>query len=166
MTDFRGPSRRNFLAQCLTGAVAMGAGSVLCAEPEQPTPGAKSTVVVARDPMLRGTGTVVDPRRLGALLDRAMQALFGGGHPAAASLEDAIAAWRRIAGPGDTVSLKVNTLGGRGIATNVDLVTAICVRLQQAGVVERNVDPALQDACRVPVGFAVAGHADDCRRGH
>ena len=134
MTVLRGPSRRNFLAQCLTGAVAMGAGAVLCAEPEPATPSTKSTVVVARDPILRGTGTVVDPLRLGALLDRTMQALFGGGHPAEASPENAIASWHRIAGPGDTVSLKVNTLGGRGIATNVDLVAAVCMRLQQVGV--------------------------------
>jgi len=134
MTGLRGPSRRNFLAQCLTGAVAVGAGSVLCAEPEHAARGAKSTVVVARDPMLRGAGTAVDPRRLGALLDRAMLALFGGGHSVAASPQNAIAAWRRIAGPGHTVSVKVNTLGGRGIATNVDLVAAVCVRLQQAGV--------------------------------
>jgi uncharacterized protein (DUF362 family) len=112
----------------------MGVGAALGAEPEQARQGAKSTVVVARDSMLRSTGTVVDPLRLGALLDRTMQALFGGGHPAAASPANAIALWRRIAGPGDTVSLKVNTLGGRGIATNVDLVAAICMRLRQAGV--------------------------------
>ena len=52
----------------------------------------------------------------------------------AATHENSIAAWRRIAGAGDTVSLKVNTLGGRGISTNVDLVAAVCERLQQAGV--------------------------------
>ena len=165
MTEIRGQSRRNFLTQCLTGAVALGAGSVLCAEPEQATPGAKSTVVVARDPMLRGTGTVVDPRRMGALLDRAMQALFGGGHPAAASPENAIAAWRRIAGPGDTISLKVNTLGGRGIATNVDLVAAICVRLQQAGAKAANIvvwDRDSEEMERAGFRIAIGGDRVQC----
>ena len=165
MTDLRSQSRRNFLAQCLTGAVALGAGSVLCAEPEQATPGTKSTVVVARDPMLRGTGTVVDPRRMGALLDRAMQALFGGGHPAAASPENAIAAWRRIAGPSDTISLKVNTLGGRGVATNVDLVAAICVRLQQAGAKAANIvvwDRDSEEMERAGFRIAIGGDRVQC----
>ena len=36
--------------------------------------------------------------------------------------------------PARSVSLKVNTLGGRGISTNVQLVAAICERLQEAGV--------------------------------
>jgi len=53
--------------------------------------------------------------------------------------KNSTAAWRRIASANDTVSLKVNTLGGRGISTNVDLVAAVCERLQQAGVPARNI---------------------------
>jgi uncharacterized protein (DUF362 family) len=165
MTDVRGPSRRNFLTQCLTGAVALGAGSALCAKPEQVTPSAKSTVVVASDSMLRGTGTDVDPRRLVALLDRAMQALFGGNHPAAASPENTIAAWRRIAGPNDTVGLKVNTLGGRGISTNVDLIAAICERLQQAGVRAGNIlvwDRDTEELERAGFRIAIGGDRVQC----
>jgi len=60
------------------------------------------------------------------LLDRAMQALF--------SRDNAIDAWKKIVRPGERVSLKVNTLGGRGISTNVQLVEAVCERLQQAGI--------------------------------
>jgi uncharacterized protein (DUF362 family) len=101
--------------------------------------GGNSRVVVARDPMLRGTGSAIDPHRLEALADRAMQALFNRDHPAAAAPENAIAAWRHVAGPNDTVSLKVNTLGGRGISTNVELGAAICERLQQAGVKPANI---------------------------
>ena len=131
MTDLRNHSRRNFLTRCLTGAVAMGATS-LRATGETQAAAAKSRVVVARDPLLRGSGSTIDSRRLETLLDRAMQALFN-------THENSIAAWRRIAAAGDTVSLKVNTLGGRGIATNVDLVAAVCERLQQAGVPARNI---------------------------
>jgi len=61
-----------------------------------------------------------------ALLDRAMQALSGHDHP--------VDPWRMLVRPGEMVSLKVNTLGGRGISTNVQLVAAICERLQEAGV--------------------------------
>jgi uncharacterized protein (DUF362 family) len=45
-----------------------------------------------------------------------------------------VEAWRRVVRPGDLVGLKVNTLGGRGISTNVQLVAAICERLQEAGI--------------------------------
>jgi uncharacterized protein (DUF362 family) len=61
-----------------------------------------------------------------ALVDRAMQALFDRDHP--------LDAWRKLVRPGETVSLKVNTLGGRGISTNIQLVAAVCERLRQAGV--------------------------------
>ena len=61
MADFRGRSRRNFLTQCLTGAVALGAGSSLRAagttcrtRREIPR---HSRVVIARDPELHGTGS-------------------------------------------------------------------------------------------------------------
>jgi uncharacterized protein (DUF362 family) len=165
MTDFRSQGRRNFLAQCLAGAVAFGAGSVLCAEPEHATPGAKSTVAVARDPTLRGTGTVIDPRRMEALLDRAMQALFGGGRLAAASPENTIAVWRRIAGPDDTVSMKVNTLGGRGISTHVDLVAAVCDRLQRVGVHPANIivwDRDTEEMDRAGFRFATGGDRVQC----
>jgi uncharacterized protein (DUF362 family) len=131
MTDLRNRSRRNFLTRCLTGAVAMGAAG-LRAPGEAPAAAAKSRMVVARDPLLRSSGSTIDSRRLETLLDRAMQALFN-------THENSTAVWRRIAGADDSVSLKVNTLGGRGIATNVDLVAAVCERLQQAGVPARNI---------------------------
>jgi len=173
MTDLRGPSRRNFLTQCLTGAVALGASSALRAPAQQPAPAAKSrvdsavlsSVVVARDPLLRGTGSAIDPHRLEALVDRAMQALFGGGHAGTASVESTIASWRHIAGPNDTVSLKVNTLGGRGISTNVELVAAICERLQQAGVKPANIvvwDRNSEEMERAGFRVAVGGDRVQC----
>jgi uncharacterized protein (DUF362 family) len=91
---------------------------------------AKSRVVVARDPMLRGTGAAVDAGRIRSLLDRAMPAHFDRDR----TVDTPLAAWRRLVRPGDRVGLKVNTLGGRGIASNLELVEAICERLQQAGI--------------------------------
>ena len=132
MSAARKGSRRDFLKGSLSGAAFLCAGSVteaLAAQPfvaEAGGAGAKSRVVVARDEMLRGSGSTVDVRRMLALLDRAMQALFNRDAP--------IDAWRKIVRPGERVSLKVNTLGGRGISTNVQLVGAVCERLQQAGI--------------------------------
>ncbi|MGO9318440.1 MAG: DUF362 domain-containing protein [Terracidiphilus sp.] len=120
--------RRDFLKQSIGGAAFLCVGGTreLLAAAEPVAAGAESKVVVARDEQLRSTGSTVDSQRLQALLDRAMQALCGCEHPADA--------WRKLVRPGDTVSLKVNTLGGRGISTNVQLVAAICERLQEAGV--------------------------------
>jgi uncharacterized protein (DUF362 family) len=121
-------NRRGFLKQSLAGAALLcasgGIGNSAAAGPV--AAGAKSKVVVARDEQLHGTGSSVDSQRMLALADRAMQTLFDRDHP--------VEAWRHLVQPGDKVSLKVNTLGGRGISTNVLLVAAICERLQESGV--------------------------------
>jgi uncharacterized protein (DUF362 family) len=104
------------------------AGKLAVAEPVAVpgAPKAKSRVVVARDSQLRGAGSTVDSVRVLALLDRAMQRLFDRDRP--------VEAWAKVVRPGDSVGLKVNTLGGRGIATNPLLVATICERLQEAGI--------------------------------
>jgi DNA-binding Xre family transcriptional regulator len=121
-------SRRDFLKKALSGAAVLRAsgGTGLLAAAEQGAAFTKSRVVIARDDFLRGTGSTVDSRRILSLLDRAMQALFDRDH--------AIEAWRKLVRPGETVGLKVNVLGGRGISTNLQLVEAICERLQEAGI--------------------------------
>jgi uncharacterized protein (DUF362 family) len=165
MTDLRGQSRRNFLTQCLTGAVAFGAAATLRAPSQQAAAGAKSRVIVAHDAELRGSGTALDQRRLEALLDRTMLALFSREYSAATAAETTIAAWRHIAGPGATVGLKVNTLGGRGIATNVELVEAICERLQQAGVKATDIvvwDRDSEEMERAGFRIAVGGNRVQC----
>jgi len=81
--------------------------------------------MLSRDDLLRGTGSTVDSGRMLALLDRAMQTLFDRDH--------AIEAWSRLVRPGETVGVKVNALGGRGLSSNLQLVEAICERLQEAG---------------------------------
>jgi len=128
MSTSNSDSRRDFLKASLTGAALLCAGGAAeaLAAAGPIGAGAKSRVVVARDPQLRGTGATVDFDRMAALLDRAMLALTGREHPAEA--------WKKLVRPGETVGLKVNTLGGRGISTNVQLVAAICGRLQEAGI--------------------------------
>ncbi len=69
---------------------------------------------------------MVDSSRMLALLDRGVQTLFDLDHPAEA--------WKKVVRPGQRVGLKVNTLGGRGMSTNVQLVEAVCERLQETGI--------------------------------
>jgi uncharacterized protein (DUF362 family) len=128
MNTMHSASRRDFLKGALLGAAALraGGGTELLAATEQGLAPTKSKVVIARDALLRGTGVSVDSGRMLALLDRAVQALFNRDRP--------IEAWRMLVRPGESVGLKVNALGGRGIASNLQLVEAICERLQEAGI--------------------------------
>jgi uncharacterized protein (DUF362 family) len=121
-------SRREFLKKCLLGASVLGAGGRIAslAAADQGTALAKSKVVIAHDAMLRGAGATLDSRRILSLLDRAMQALFDRDH--------ALETWQKLVRPGETVGLKVNTLGGRGLSSSLPLVDAICERLQEAGI--------------------------------
>src|ERR1039458_1979885 len=128
MSAMRSASRRDFLKQCLAGAAVLRAGgSMGLPAPVQQTSGtAKSEVVIAHDDLLHSAGSTVDSRRVLGLLDRAMQSLFDRDQP--------IEAWKRLVHPGERVTLKVNALGGRGLSSNLQLVEAICERLQQAGI--------------------------------
>jgi len=121
-------SRRDFLKRCLSGAAVLrtGVAMELPAAAQRSVAPAKSKVVIARDDLLRGTGSTVDLRRMLDLLDRAMQTLFDRSH--------ATEAWGKLVRPGDKVGVKVNSLGGRGLSSNLQLVEAICERLQGAGI--------------------------------
>ena len=127
MSAKRNASRRDFLKQCFTGAAVLRAsGSMGLLASAQQAASAKSRVVIARDDLLRGTGSTVDSRRMLGLLDRAMQTLCDRDH--------AVEAWSKLVRPGETVGLKVNALGGRGLSSNLQLIEAICGRLQEAGI--------------------------------
>lgn len=128
--------RREFLRNCLAGVVAFsstcGASNSL---PPVARSSAKSRVSVAVDPLLRGTSTaatskrpagLTDSIRMGKLLDTAIQKL--------SRINDPRAVWTELTLPGQQVGIKVNALGGRGLATSVLLVETICERLQQAGI--------------------------------
>jgi uncharacterized protein (DUF362 family) len=86
----------------------------------------KSRVVIARDAMLRNSGENIDSGRLLSLLDRSMQALF--------NVDNPTEPWKKLVHQGNKVGLKVNVLGGRGLSSNLQLVEAICERLQEAGI--------------------------------
>jgi uncharacterized protein (DUF362 family) len=121
-------SRRDFVKNCLTGAIVLataGENALLHAE-EHSSSLRKSKVVIARDPLLRGKGTGADSTRVLNLLDRSMQALFEVDHPAEA--------WKHVVQAGERVGLKINTLGGRGISNNPELIEAITQRLQESGI--------------------------------
>jgi uncharacterized protein (DUF362 family) len=115
-----GTSRRNLLRACVAGALlgrAAGQG--------------KSKVVISRDPSLGPSGATADSSRLLNVLDRAIQSVYDADSP--------IAAWKRVARPGEVVGLKVNCLAGRGASTSPVLVEAVCERLQQAGIPQKNI---------------------------
>jgi uncharacterized protein (DUF362 family) len=128
MSAKRSASRRDFLKECFSGVALLRASDTmgLLAPVQQAALPAKSKVVIARDDLLRGTGSTVDSRRMLSLLDRAMQTLFDRDH--------SIEAWSKLVRPGETVGVKVNALGGRGLSSNLQLVEAICGRLQEAGI--------------------------------
>ena len=152
-------SRRDFLKSALSGAAALGAcaGAQLAAVAEPGEALARSRVVIARDPQLRGAGSAVDSSRMLSLLDRAMQSAF--------NREPVLEAWKQLVTPGDVVGLKVNTLGGRGISTNVVLVDAICERLQQAGVKAANIvvwDRDSDELERAGFQIAIGGDRVQC----
>ena len=128
MRNERSASRRSFLSNCLAGAASLVAGehSLPLDAAELASFPTKAKVAIAHDTLLRGTSGSVDSRRILALLDQAVQSFF--------SADEATRPWTRIVRPGQMVGVKVNTLGGRGLSSNVQLVEAICERLQGAGI--------------------------------
>jgi len=47
--------------------------------------------------------------------------------------------WKKLVRPGDLVGLKVNALGGRAFSSNLQLVEAVCERLQEAGIKAKDI---------------------------
>jgi uncharacterized protein (DUF362 family) len=129
-------TRREFMKEAATGAVAFGAmnGLALAHKVDAHTE-PKSKVVIARDPALHGPDGKLDAARVSALLDRAVSTYTGNKRPADA--------WKRIINEGGAqdkvIGLKTNGLGGKGISTHAILVMAIAERLQQAGAKPGNI---------------------------
>ena len=113
-----GCTRRDLLKACLAAPWQAGANS-------------PSRVVIAREPMVRAAAGAPDAARILKALDRAMQSCF--------DADSAVEAWRKVVRPGETIGLKVNCLAGRGASTRVTLVEAVCERLQQAGIPQKNI---------------------------
>ncbi|MDE3188603.1 MAG: DUF362 domain-containing protein [Acidobacteriota bacterium] len=128
MRNERITSRRSFLSNCLAGVAGIAAGehSLPLDAGEAASSATQARVAIAHDALLRDSGGAVDSRRILHLLDQAVKSFF--------DVDEATRPWTRIVRPGQMVGVKVNTLGGRGISSNVRLVEAICERLQGAGV--------------------------------
>jgi uncharacterized protein (DUF362 family) len=130
------------LRTCLAGALGAHAADT-----------GKSRVVIARDPLLGRTRTSVDSGRLLKVLDRAMQSLYDTDAP--------VDAWKKVVRPGEVVGLKVN---GLGATTSVTLVEAICERLRQVGIAEKDIivwDRSTADLDHV--GFRLGSRKDHIR---
>jgi uncharacterized protein (DUF362 family) len=128
MKDKNGTSRRDFLKEFATGAVALGVTASLedVAMAAAQAPAAKSKVILAHDANLRNGGSDPDYKRTLALLDRAMQSYF--------NVKDPVSPWKKIVKPGQVVGLKVNTIAGRGVTSNGIVVQSICERLKSVGI--------------------------------
>ncbi|MBZ5726131.1 MAG: DUF362 domain-containing protein [Acidobacteriia bacterium] len=116
----------------------------------------KSKVVVARDAALRAAGGSPDSSRVLKMLDRGMQSFYACDSP--------LDAWKKVVRPGEVIGLKVNCLSGRGAATSLVLVEAICERLQQAGIPQKDIviwDRLNSDLERA--GYRVASRTDRIR---
>jgi uncharacterized protein (DUF362 family) len=127
-------SRREFLKTAATGALLLGSKSArgFAAEAHAAS---KSRVVVARDPKVYSSPGQLDEKKVGELLDRAIASWTG--------RDSLVDGWKRILGkdlgPDKVIGLKVNGLGGKGIATHAALTKAICERLQQTGIKPANI---------------------------
>jgi len=117
-------NRREFVKEMVAGAAVLGTGTKLAWG--QGKTAEKSKVVIVRDAKLRTPGPAPDEKRVAAMLDHAMQTYFRSQNP--------VDPWKQVARPGQVVSMKLNSMGGRAIGPGVALVTAICERLQQAGI--------------------------------
>lgn len=136
MPQKSGNNRRNFLRVLFASPFIIArAGKAGQRMGEPPSAASvsrgRSRVVIARDPMLRGSGAGIDTNRLSKVLDSAIQSLY--------SRDSALEAWGKVAARGQVVGLKVNCLGGRGISTTVPLVEAVCDRLQRAGIPPKDI---------------------------
>jgi len=151
-----GTSRRDFLRKCIAGAAALSAAGEFNLLSAQQPAAVKSRVVVARDAMLRAAGSKVDSGRIFGLLDRGMQAFYGVDNP--------LQAWKKLVRPGERIGLKVNTIAGWGLSTNVQVVAAICERLQQAGIQARDIIVWDRESSELErAGFRLASDANRVR---
>jgi uncharacterized protein (DUF362 family) len=128
-------SRREFLKETATGALLLGTATAAERFALAGPPAGTSKVVIARDASLHGASAQPDEQKVLNLLDKAMAAYTGRQKP--------VEAWKSIIPAhilaGQTIGLKVNGLGGRGIATHPALILAVAERMQQAGVKPGNI---------------------------
>ncbi|UCH85250.1 MAG: DUF362 domain-containing protein [Candidatus Latescibacterota bacterium] len=124
--------RRDFLKRSLlTGGLVFAGARRIDARPANQHRSSSPRIVISRDHGLRTPTGSMDSDRLLAMLDRGMQASF--------DVDTPVEAWKRVVHPDEVVGLKINCLSGLGNSTNVELVDAICDRLEAAGIPMSNI---------------------------
>ena len=123
--------RRRFLKRISSAGLvlALGAGSArrkAFGESPAISTGGKSRIIVARRPGKLLVDGKPNPPEISDLLGRGIYALL--------DEKDSGAAWKKLFSPEDIVGIKINTLGGKGIANRPETVRAVCEALQTAGV--------------------------------
>jgi len=88
--------------------------------------GVKSRVVLVRAAPSPGVSLESSPRHLRRMLEAGLGLLTG--------LDDPAASWARFFGKRDTIGIKVNCLGGRGMCTRPALARAAAESLQALGI--------------------------------
>lgn len=139
-------SRRDFIKK----SVGLGLGIYGVTRLDFPITGVaearsgKPRVVIARDMSILDDNLKIDPQAVRKLLDDAVIKLSGA--------KSASAAWREYYGSDDVVGVKINTLSGRWMSSNPELIAAIADGLRSAGVKTKNIiiwdksDRELQEA--------------------
>ena len=121
-------TRRQFCRTVVAGAVA-GLPALACAQESEPAPGrrrrARARVVIGRDDAV-WAGSDLNTQRIVKVLDASVMRLTG--------KQGDVAAWKQLFAPSDRVVIKINCLAGRGLSTHRELVEAIVLGIQKAGV--------------------------------
>ncbi len=119
--------RREFFKKglALSGGFLLTPSTIAACSKDSSRLKGKSKVVISRDSLLQTAQRPLESDRLIKMLDNTMQSLFDRDNP--------VEAWKEVVNPGEVVGLKVNCLSGRG-STHIELVNAVCERLQEAGI--------------------------------
>ncbi len=127
--------RRLFLETSIKATAALmlgGKTAAISSDRYNPGPGGlNSTIVLARNDLVRNRNNLLVTEQVQKLLDRAMQELFQADKPEQA--------WKQLFKKDDVVGIKINCLAGKGISTHAELVEAIVSGLTSAGIPERNI---------------------------
>ena len=121
-------TRREFCRTVIAGAVA-GLPALACAAEADPPRARRSRneprVVIGRDDAV-WAGSDLKTDRIAKLLDASVMRLTGA--------QSAVTAWRQLFTGRDRVAVKINCLAGRALSTHRELVEALVLGIQKAGV--------------------------------
>jgi len=118
-------TRREFCRTVVAGAVA-GLPAMACASQASPPATRRDPrVVIGRDDGV-WSGSDLNTPRIARLLDASVQRLTG--------KTQATGAWKALFAPSDRVVIKINCLAGRALSSHRELIEALVLGIQEAGV--------------------------------